>query len=223
MLERLFGSLLAVVVVSACSASLDTSLDNKLCRLTHRCLPGYECSDAGFCERARDAGTLPDSGQDTDGDDSGTVPPVVDAGSEVPAIQDAEPPVPTGPQSAPDAGSTTHPRRESPQTVPTQAEPPANPPAQDPPSVNPPAPRKPKPPPPRKDPEKGRPAGGPPPPPHAPDPMGECGAGRTRCGSTCVDLERESMSCGACDHACSAGEICSAGQCVVPNPAAGPE
>ena len=233
--RRLFGSVLAVLLLS-CSDSLDTSLDNKRCEITHRCLPGYECSDAGFCERASDAGTLPDSGQDDDGDDSGTTTsvvdassavPVLDASSEVPAIQDAEPPVTTAPQSEPDAGATTHPRRESPQAVPTQADPPDSPPAQDPQSVNPPAPRTPKPPPPpRMDSPKGRPRGGPPPSPRAPDApdaMNECGPGRTRCGSTCVDLERESSSCGACDHACTLDETCSAGQCVLQKPAAGPE
>jgi hypothetical protein len=47
MVLRLFGLVFALVALSACSASLDTSLDNKRCEFTHRCLPGV-----------RDRGTL---------------------------------------------------------------------------------------------------------------------------------------------------------------------
>jgi Stigma-specific protein, Stig1 len=224
MVVRRFCAVVAVVVLSACSASLDTRLDGKRCRLTHRCLSGYTCSVAGFCERSRDAGPLSEAGQD-DGEDSGMAE-MVDASRRMQATKDAEPPDSTAPQSQPEAGSTT-PTRESPQNVPTRADAPADPPAppsadppaQDPPSVNPsvPDPREPSPPP-RMNPPKDRPSGAQPPRPPAGRPPAamadECGPGLTRCGSNCVDLEREASSCGACDRACSIDETCSAGKCV---------
>jgi hypothetical protein len=271
MIARSFSWVLALAVLSACSASLDTSLDNKRCKLTHRCLAGYTCSETGFCERASDAGTLPDAAQRSD-DDAGTAAP--DANASDAAIEDAGPPVTIG-SGKPDA-AITYPRAtestqaEPAQAAPTQADPPAqDPSAQNPQSMNPSSAGPAVQPPPSQVPPKAPPPDAPPPPPQAPDAMNACRPGRTLCGSTCVDLEHESSNCGACNHACASvdggvarcerglcevtcvspltacdglclntqddparcgecnkackpDEMCSAGKCAKPKPAAGP-
>jgi hypothetical protein len=47
--------LTATLVLLGCNASLDTSIENKRCTSDGRCLPGYACSLAGFCEAFDDA------------------------------------------------------------------------------------------------------------------------------------------------------------------------
>jgi len=46
-----------------------------------------------------------------------------------------------------------------------------------------------------------------------------CAAGRTPCGSECVDLMTDETHCGACSQACGAGGECIRGACAVPDPA----
>lgn len=234
MIARSFGSVLALLALSACSASLDTSLDNKRCTRTHRCVSGYTCSDTGFCVRSIDASTPPDSGPSDGGEDSGTTSvvdassatPVLDASSgernatgDAPVTAEPESPITTAPQSHSDAGPATPSGRESPSG---DAEPP-------------PPPGDAEPPPPRGDPKRPRPGESPPPPPkgpkgeprdpsepsralHGPDAMQACPPNRTRCGSACVDLEHEASTCGACTVACKVDETCRAGMCVAETP-----
>jgi len=45
-----------------------------------------------------------------------------------------------------------------------------------------------------------------------------CAAGDTLCGSSCVDVRRDSRHCGACGVTCAAGEICSDGACIASCP-----
>jgi hypothetical protein len=40
-----------------------------------------------------------------------------------------------------------------------------------------------------------------------------CGPGLADCGGSCVDLGRDAGNCGACAHACSAGQACANGRC----------
>lgn len=40
-----------------------------------------------------------------------------------------------------------------------------------------------------------------------------CSGDLRACGSTCVSLQRDPAHCGACGHACDAGQTCDAGQC----------
>lgn len=42
---------------------------------------------------------------------------------------------------------------------------------------------------------------------------GECRAGYTQCGSTCVDLTSDEANCGTCDNVCVAGVTCGGGVC----------
>jgi len=42
-----------------------------------------------------------------------------------------------------------------------------------------------------------------------------CGVGRTACGDSCIDLQRDSAHCGACGVACIANESCDEGRCVL--------
>ncbi|HVE87639.1 MAG TPA: MXAN_6577-like cysteine-rich protein, partial [Myxococcales bacterium] len=42
----------------------------------------------------------------------------------------------------------------------------------------------------------------------------ECGAGKSPCGTACVDLEADSTHCGACGTACGANEACVQGGCA---------
>ncbi len=44
---------------------------------------------------------------------------------------------------------------------------------------------------------------------------GECRDGYVVCNGMCVRLDDNFMHCGACNHACSALQICRAGECVV--------
>jgi hypothetical protein len=44
-----------------------------------------------------------------------------------------------------------------------------------------------------------------------------CDAGRTACGSACVDLTSNPANCGACAHSCDSGKTCNGGACVVDN------
>jgi stigma-specific protein Stig1 len=41
-----------------------------------------------------------------------------------------------------------------------------------------------------------------------------CGAGKSRCGGTCVDLQLNLRNCGACGVACDRDELCRRGVCV---------
>src|SRR5689334_19694974 len=42
---------------------------------------------------------------------------------------------------------------------------------------------------------------------------GGCKEGLSECSLKCVDLRLDPRNCGACGHACGAGEVCSAGLC----------
>lgn len=42
-----------------------------------------------------------------------------------------------------------------------------------------------------------------------------CGVGSTLCGASCVDTHSSNLHCGACDHPCATGEVCSNGTCSV--------
>ncbi len=46
-----------------------------------------------------------------------------------------------------------------------------------------------------------------------PKPDGGCGAGETKCGSTCKNLKTDPDNCGQCATACSAGRACEQGEC----------
>lgn len=41
-----------------------------------------------------------------------------------------------------------------------------------------------------------------------------CSTGLTRCGSSCTNLQNDSLHCGACGTACASGKSCAAGACV---------
>lgn len=41
----------------------------------------------------------------------------------------------------------------------------------------------------------------------------QCGSAETLCGTSCVDTDLDPRHCGACDNACAAGDLCTAGQC----------
>src|SRR5689334_18884274 len=41
-----------------------------------------------------------------------------------------------------------------------------------------------------------------------------CVQGKTRCGTTCVDLAADPANCGQCDFACGAGALCCSQACV---------
>lgn len=41
-----------------------------------------------------------------------------------------------------------------------------------------------------------------------------CAAGQTRCGSVCVDTQRDVMDCGTCGHVCPSGQTCVLGSCA---------
>jgi hypothetical protein len=181
----------ATLVLVGCSASLDTSLDNKRCTADGRCLPGYACSLAGFCEPfddARNGLEVPplyaslDAG--ANGLDAGAVstsvaPPKTDPApqtqpaSQTPPAPQTQPPVPiqTAPQTPPPAATPPQPKT-------------MVPPAQD-------------------------DAGG----------TSPCAAHQTLCGSVCVDLARDATRCGACDHACPAvansKAACNQGVCAI--------
>ncbi len=43
-----------------------------------------------------------------------------------------------------------------------------------------------------------------------------CSSDLTRCGGTCAKLDADRANCGACGHACGAGESCYAGACLCP-------
>jgi hypothetical protein len=43
---------------------------------------------------------------------------------------------------------------------------------------------------------------------------GDCPAGRTRCGASCVDLGTDPGNCGTCGHTCDASEVCNEGRCA---------
>ena len=40
-----------------------------------------------------------------------------------------------------------------------------------------------------------------------------CPVGQNLCGTVCADLQSDPNHCGACNNACAAGQLCSAGQC----------
>lgn len=48
-----------------------------------------------------------------------------------------------------------------------------------------------------------------------------CTGGLTPCGTECADLASSADHCGACDQACAAGTVCSAGECTQDGCAAG--
>ena len=41
-------------------------------------------------------------------------------------------------------------------------------------------------------------------------------AGGAACAGSCTDLSVDATHCGACDHACGAGQVCVASKCTVP-------
>ncbi len=45
-----------------------------------------------------------------------------------------------------------------------------------------------------------------------------CAAGKSLCGSVCVDLLASAAHCGACDKVCKFSEVCSAGKCSLKCP-----
>src|SRR6476469_3708291 len=47
----------------------------------------------------------------------------------------------------------------------------------------------------------------------APD-VNVCPTGQVRCGSQCVDLVSNPANCGACNHPCSTGMVCSNSVCT---------
>ena len=46
-----------------------------------------------------------------------------------------------------------------------------------------------------------------------PDTGGTCPTGQDLCSNKCTDTQIDPANCGTCDHACEAGQVCSAGQC----------
>jgi hypothetical protein len=216
---RARGWTVVVFGLSACSASLDTSLEHKRCTATGRCLAGYTCSDSGFCERPNDAqmglaapgfDVDPDSGaSERDAAASVAVTQPSAAGSTAaPALQsDAGASVALGPPSAADpTAAPASPRDADAGPTPTQ-----NPPAQ---RQAPPTQTQPTQTPPMTPPTQAPPAQNP-----APQgAMGACGGDQTRCGSRCVDLQRDDSNCGACENACTSheggGSRCEHGSCT---------
>lgn len=51
------GALLAAIVGGACSASIDTNLENKSCSAERECLPGWVCSRDNLCVERDDTGS----------------------------------------------------------------------------------------------------------------------------------------------------------------------
>jgi hypothetical protein len=47
---------------------------------------------------------------------------------------------------------------------------------------------------------------------------GTCDTRLTACSGVCVELGGDESNCGACGNACSAGQSCSSGTCVTPQP-----
>ncbi len=45
-----------------------------------------------------------------------------------------------------------------------------------------------------------------------------CQSDQKLCGYTCTAVLTDAANCGACDHACDVGEVCSTGACVCPSP-----
>src|SRR5262245_27621520 len=45
-----------------------------------------------------------------------------------------------------------------------------------------------------------------------------CGTGLSLCDGVCTDRTVDNNNCGACRNVCSAGRVCSGGQCVAGNP-----
>lgn len=48
-------------------------------------------------------------------------------------------------------------------------------------------------------------------------PKKKCSKGKTRCGGTCVDLNRDPQNCGGCNNACGAVRTCCTGACIDTN------
>lgn len=44
----------------------------------------------------------------------------------------------------------------------------------------------------------------------------KCKKGKKNCGKRCVDLQTDSVNCGACGNACPGGQTCSGGTCACP-------
>lgn len=54
---------------------------------------------------------------------------------------------------------------------------------------------------------------------HVTEPNPQCeNADERLCGDTCVDIQSHDAHCGACDHACNAGQRCNEGECVSETP-----
>ena len=45
--------------------------------------------------------------------------------------------------------------------------------------------------------------------------LSKCGPGTTKCAEVCVNTSANNAHCGACDNVCKAGEVCTAGKCLV--------
>jgi hypothetical protein len=226
---RSYGWVVAVFMLSACSAALDTSLEHKRCTSTGRCLAGYTCSDTGFCERSNDAQIGPavpmfdadlDPGASQLHSDAsfGALPPSAANPSVAQASQmeaDAAP-TPTQPTPTQDTPAQPPPTQTQPtQTPATQTQPTQTPATQTQPAQTPATQNTPTQPPPA----QMSPPPGAKPSPQGPAAMGACGTGQMRCGSTCVDLQRDASNCGTCDHACTSTEggsaRCEQGSCEV--------
>lgn len=46
---------------------------------------------------------------------------------------------------------------------------------------------------------------------------GSCPSGQVICGGACVDTQTSAAHCGECNNACTAGAVCTAGECACPN------
>ena len=49
----------------------------------------------------------------------------------------------------------------------------------------------------------------------AADTVPPCPAGKSRCGSKCIDLTSDNKNCGKCGGACTTGQVCSQGKCTL--------
>lgn len=50
---------------------------------------------------------------------------------------------------------------------------------------------------------------------------GECTAPYAKCGTLCIDFQKDPVNCGACGKACADGQECNAGACVAGSSSSG--